>query len=80
MTLFFTAASLKILFMNVLDADTNVLDIEKFSKHTFADLNSGISFCFVQSGEVSKVKGSNTHTHTRTANNQCVLGRIHNSK
>ena len=51
--------------MNVLEADTNVLDIEKFSQHTIADLNSGIScYCFVQSGEVYTVKGNNTHIHT----------------
>ena len=91
MTLFCTVASLKVLFMNVLEADTNVLDIEKFSQHTITDLNSGIScYCFVQSGEVYTVKGNNTHIHThahknthtytRVANNQCVLGRISNSK
>ena len=53
--------------MNVLDTDTDVRDIEKFSQHTIADLGSGISFyCFAQSEEVSMLKGSNTHTHTHT--------------
>ena len=77
--------------MNVLEADTNVLDTEKFSQHTITDQNSGIScYCFVQSGEVYTVKGNNTHIHThahkdthtytRVRNNQCVLGRISNSK
>ena len=57
--------------MIVFHAETKVLDTKIFPQHTIADLNSGIIYCFVWSGEAFTVKGNehthaHTHTHTRT--------------
>ena len=57
--------------MIVFDVMTKVRDAEKSLQHTLADLNSGIIYCFVQSGEAFTLKGNKhtdtrTHTHTHT--------------
>ena len=53
--------------MIVFHAETKVLDTKIFPQHTIADLNSGIIYCFVWSGEAFTVKGNeHTHTHTHT--------------
>ena len=53
--------------MIVFDVETKVLHTEIFPQHTIVDLSSGISSCFVQSGEAFTVKGNkHTYTHKRT--------------
>ena len=68
MKLFCTVVRLKVLFMNVFDAETKIIDIEVFLQHTIADLNSIITlYFFVHSREDFKMKGNkHTHTHTHT--------------
>ena len=55
-TLVCTIASLKVPAMIVHDVAARVLDTKVFPQITIADLISGITLCFVQSGEACTVK------------------------
>ena len=53
--------------MIVFDMETKLLDTEIFPQDTIVDPSSGISSCFVQSGEAFTVKGNkHTYTHKHT--------------
>ena len=50
--------------MIVYDVATKVLDTELFPQHTIAELNSGITFFFIQPEDFAMKANNHTHIHS----------------
>ena len=73
--IFCAVASLKALSMNVFDAETKILDTEKFSQHSITDLNSGITFIVLFTQE-KPLRNKHTYRHTMEVKSSCISGNM----